>query len=1000
MVVTLTGTKRRWLRAIAPLCALLSVACFAGSAYAQYHFDVWTTDNGLPQNSVSSILQTSDGYLWFTTFGGLVRYDGVRFTVFGAGDIKGLKSTRFSRVFGDRSGNLWITTEYGGLIRYKDGTFSSYTAADGLTDDHIVNIRDDDRGYLRIQTASGLIWWKDGKFSDNDPVSSPFPGFGFECAPGKSAAWFFDDRGVHRVEDGQVTAEVVIPALTFRDIKSLYETHGGEMWIGTGNGRLIRYEHGELKYYGKGDGLPERRINTMAEDRRGNLWIGFAGAGLARFKDGKFIFYTKADGLAGDDVLSLYADREGIVWVGSASGLGRVGDQIITSYSADNGISSNNIYPICQDREGAVWIGAFRGLTKYKDGVFTRLDLPGADGWVTALMQDREGSLWMGSWGGGATRLKDGKVTNYRTKDGLPDNVVRAILEDRNGAIWFGTNSGLAIFKDGAFTVHNAKDGLPGNLVCTIFEDSKGVVWVGTEIGLCSYENGALTTYSNEPSLTGHMVRALYEDSDGVLWIGTYDAGLIRLKDGKFTSYTAREGLFNNGVFQILEDSGGNFWISCNLGIYRVRKQELNDYANGRVKSITAIPYGKRDGMLNSECNGGMQPAGIKGSDGRLWFPTQGGVAIVTPEAVPVSPALPPVIVEQVLVNNQPEAFRNLVRIGPGSDNFEIHYTALSFIMSDRIAFKYKLDSLDSDWVDAGNRRVAYYSHVPAGDYVFRVIAANRDGVWNLEGAAVRIRISPPFYKTWWFISIAVAAIAALALLGFRVRVNQLEKERRAEEVFSQELINSQERERKRIAAELHDGLGQHLLIIKNSALLGLMAINPEERGKDQLDDISATASRAIDEVRQIAYNLRPYQLDDLGLTKALESIIAKAAASSAIEFSWDIDKIDRMFSPEEEINIYRVVQESLNNILKHSSATRARVVVHRDGTNLDITINDNGRGFDFARYAAGENAGGFGLKGLSERARMLGGRLSIRSEPGQGATVNLNLAARNGQIK
>jgi signal transduction histidine kinase len=486
-------------------------------------------------------------------------------------------------------------------------------------------------------------------------------------------------------------------------------------------------------------------------------------------------------------------------------------------------------------------------------------------------------------------------------------------------------------------------------------------------------------------------VRIIYEDSEGTIWVGTYDQGLVRIKDRKITSYTMKEGLFNNGVFQILEDARENFWISSNLGIYRVSKKELTDYAEGHVKSITSVPYGKRDGMISSECNGGVQPAGVKTLDGKLWFPTQAGVVVVDPDAVPVSAQPPPVMIEEFLINNEPVAFGEVVKISPGTENFEIHYTGLSFIMSERIGFKYKLEGLDRDWVDAGTRRIAYYSHVPPGNYTFKVIAANRDGIWNLEGASIPIRIIPPFWKTWWFVSLSVLTFIALVWVSFRLRIAQLEKERRAQESFSRQLINSQESERQRIAAELHDSLGQHLLIIKNSALLGINVLNGHDRGKEQLSDISETASRAIDEVREISYNLRPYQLDDLGLTKAIEYILAKVASSSKIRFSSELDRIDDVFSPEAEINIYRIVQESLNNIVKHSRAESAKVSIKRDARHIDIIIQDDGRGLDTEK-----TNGGFGLKGISERARILGAKYVIHSAAGQGTTITLSLEAQD----
>jgi signal transduction histidine kinase/ligand-binding sensor domain-containing protein len=966
-----------------------------GRAAAQYHFDVWTTDNGLPQNSIGSILQTRDGYIWFTTNDGLVRYDGVRFTVFNAGNRKDLKSSRFSQLVEDRGGNLWIITEDTKLISYKDGLFTSYTTADGLPDNRVGSMRKDDEGTLLVETPQGFAWWRDGRFVLEDPAQNrPYQGFGFPVQSG--AVWHLDRVGLHRVERGRVTMDVPISLPTDLAIRRLYEDRKGVVWIGTSKSIIIRVEDGRFTYYSKKDGLPDERVNIICEDQRGNLWLGFRDSGLVRLKDDRFTRYTTAAGPTGNDITTIYVDREGILWIGTSGGLKRLRDNIITSYSTEDGLAANNTYPICQDQEGAIWIGSWSGMTRYKDGVFTRWgeQYGFAKEMVTALMCDSEGGLWIGTFGGGAKRFKDGVIQSY-----LPGNLVRAICQDRHGNIWFGTRDGLARYKDGAFSVYTTKDGLPANAVNLIFEDSQANLWIGTQTGLCRYRDGLFNTYPQEESLSSYMVRAVYEDREGVLWIGTYDRGLTRLKDGQFTNFTVTEGLFNNGVFQILEDARGNFWISCNLGIYRVSKKELNDYAEGRVKTITSIPYGKRDGMLNSECNGGCQPAGIKSLDCKLWYPTQGGVAVVDPEAVPVIAQPPPVVVEDFLLDNQPVSFREAVEISPGTENFEIHYTALSFIMSERIRFKYKLEGLDTDWVDAGTRRAAYYSHVPAGSYTFRVVAANRDGVWNMEGATVNIRIIPPFWKTRWFFFMALASLAGFALLGYKLRITRLEKARRAQEAFSQQLIKSQESERQRIAAELHDGLGQHLIVIKNSALIALSS-HHQDSGKEQLVDISETASQAIEEVREISYNLRPYQLDDLGLTRAIEFIIAKVAASSKIEFTSTIDSIDGLFSPEAEINIYRMVQESLNNIVKHSGASTAKIVVERNNHQVDIKIQDNGRGFNPDKTNNSERRGGFGLKGIAERARMLGARVVIQSAAGQGTTVALNLEAQNGRRK
>jgi signal transduction histidine kinase len=456
------------------------------------------------------------------------------------------------------------------------------------------------------------------------------------------------------------------------------------------------------------------------------------------------------------------------------------------------------------------------------------------------------------------------------------------------------------------------------------------------------------------------------------LWVGTYDGGLGRFKDGRFTRYTTREGLYNDGVFQILEDARGNFWMSSNRGIHRVRKQELNDFAEGKLRSLTSLAYGKSDGMLNAECNGGRWLAGIRARDGKLWFPTQDGVAVVDPETIQANPHPPSVLIESFLLDREPVAIapqRREVWVTPDKENFEIAYTALSFINSELLRFRYKLEGLDHDWTEAGTRRSVYYSHLPPGSYTFKVIAANSDGVWNTEGQSLRITVLPPFYRIWWFLTLAVLAAAGAVFGTFKYRLRRLEQRQVAQRAFARQLIEFQEQERQRIAAELHDSLGQNLLIIKNRALLGQLAAEAEPQFREQFEQLADSAAQSVEEVREIARNLRPYHLDRLGLTAALEDMIEKVAASTTIRLIPELVPLDDLFSKEAAITLYRVVQESLNNIVKHSQAGEARVSIDRESDAVTITISDNGRGFAPPRAEA--KAGGFGLAGMAERVRI-----------------------------
>jgi signal transduction histidine kinase len=491
--------------------------------------------------------------------------------------------------------------------------------------------------------------------------------------------------------------------------------------------------------------------------------------------------------------------------------------------------------------------------------------------------------------------------------------------------------------------------------------------------------------------LPSRTVRSLYQDGDGVLWIGSYDSGLARFKDGKFTRYDIKIGLYNDGVFQILEDARGNFWMSCNHGVYRVRKDHLNEFAEGRRSTITSVAYGKSDGLLNLECNGGRSPAGIKTRDGKLWFPTQDGVVVIDPEKVITNPKPPPVVIESFLLDRAPVSFDSEVKIQPHQGEFEIKYTALSFINSENLRFKYRLEGLEPDWIDVGTRRTAYYSRVPAGEYTFKVIAANSDGVWNEEGKSVKITVLPPFYRTWWFLTLAGLCLLGLAYSVFEFRVNQVEKARKAQEEFSRKLLASQEQERKRIAGELHDSIGQSLAIIRNLALVSLSAPEDHSQAIEQLQEVSTAASEALVEVKAIAHNLRPYQLDRLGLSKAIAAMVKAVSNSSEIRFAADIADLDGILPQEAEINLYRIVQESLNNIVQHSRATEASVIVKRDSHGIHVEIRDNGQGF-VAGHLSESSTGGLGLMGITERARIFGAKSEIRSAPGSGTIVTVNV--------
>ena len=985
---------------------------------AQYRFDSWTTDDGLPQNSVHSITQTADGYIWLTTFDGLVRFDGVRFTVFNKSNHKNLPGNRFVKLFAEDDNTLWICTEESGLVRYHNGELQTFTVADGLLTNRVYEIQKDTDGSLLISTWSGTMRWRNEKFSVER--QEDIRRFKVYLAP-SGIRWEMDKSGLRSIgRDGRETiydlpfaADKISSDRTFNYFLhvNMFEDRSGALWFAAA-GNVYRLKDGAISVLRKENGVPSSLVQVIAQDGAGAIWLGTKEKGACRLQANRFDCFDKSSGISSDNIYDIFSDREGTLWLGTNErGINRVTNRTITPLSTAEGLADKNVYPILEDKTGGVWIGSFSALSYYKDGKIKNYAYGKELIYESAqsLFEDGAGRLWIGSIGG-VSYLENGKFYDFTEKLNLTigDYDFWDIHQDRNGAFWFATNKGLIKHENGATTRFTTADGLPGDDVKIIHEARDGALWIGTYSGLAvlssefSRQNSdnrksrlkaKLRTFTEQNGLAGNHIRSIYEDEDGAMWIGTYDGGLSRFKDGKFTNYTTENGLFSNGVFQILPDERGNFWMSSNQGIYRVSRQQLNDFADGKITRIVSSVFGKSDGMLNTECNGGRSPAGIKTRDGRLWFPTQDGAAIINPESVSSNSLAPPVVIESVFIDNHSTEIRqSAVEIQPGQNNLEIHYTGLSFIKPEQMQFRYKLEGLDENWTDAANRREAYFPYLPPGKYTFRVIAANSDNVWNEPGASIEIVVKPAFYRTWWFLVLCSLTIGLLAFWLYQRRLNEIQRRQFAQEEFSRRLINAHESERRRIAAELHDSIGQSLAMIKNSAVFGVQSIEDVPSAKQQLTEISMQTAHAIAEVREISYNLRPYLLDRLGLTKAIVSLLNKIADNSALKIISEIEDVDGIFENEVEISIYRIIQESLNNILKHAEASEIIISIAKTERGISIKIQDDGKGFDVKTNSESKQRGGFGLLGMSERVRMLGGTISIDSELLKGTTILINL--------
>jgi ligand-binding sensor domain-containing protein len=690
--------RGRWQRLVVALALSLLTAA---QARAQYRFDVWTTDNGLPQNGVRAIAQTPDGYLWFTTFDGLVRFDGVQFTTFSTGNTKGIINDRFSGLYGASDGTLYATTtENGVLTVYRNGVFTSYTSAQ-VPGRSIQRMEPDAAGELRFlveddnRTTKTWYYLRDGQFVLPETIDPDAEVVTLTGPDG--ASWTVTpQRAVERRDGTETVYRLDIPKPGFK--LNTFADRDGYLWIG--EYAVHRVGKGTQRRFAEADGLPRSINHSFWQEPDGGIWFATGrgsaqGIGLVRYAAGTMRAWGRQSGLLDASIFSVFHDREGTAWLATNRGLARLRKNVLETFSVESGLAASEVYPLYRDRQDRIWIGTTRGLSLYANGTFSTVELkqgiagaPAEETWrgpemsVQSLWEDGKGRMWVGV-DGGIFIVERGRAGLL---PGSRGHHVYAIHGDRHGTVWTASNLGLQRYRDDRLVATlTAQDGLPNEFMTLVFEDSKGRLWFGGMGGLSLWTGGAFTNYTTKEGLVGNYVRTVYEDAEGTLWIGTYGEGLSRFKDGRFVNYRVEDGLFNNGVFAIQEDQAGNFWISSNRGIYRVKKGELNAFAEGRLGRITSVAYGTGDGMLSSECNGGRQPASLTDKDGRFWFPTQDGVVVIEPGNERANDLPPSVVIESATIEREPAAIGGGLVVPPGHENVEINYAGISLIKSDQI---------------------------------------------------------------------------------------------------------------------------------------------------------------------------------------------------------------------------------------------------------------------------------------------------------------------------
>ncbi|MCA9715345.1 MAG: protein kinase, partial [Myxococcales bacterium] len=741
-------------------------------------------------------------FLWIGTQEGLARFDGQRFAIHDTRNTPALGHNRVLALFEDSARRLWIGTEGSGVtIRQPGGAMWSLGVVDGLAGEFVHAFAEGPPGAVWIATRDGLSVFRDGAL-EAAPVEA-LRGASVGCLlHDGDALWIGTERrGLWRLQGG-VAARVEVPGgLEGDGALELARGHDGALWVGTRRG-LARLQGGRWTRFSDADGLPEGAISSLLEDRDGNLWAGSSSRGLARRVRGAARFTRLPAGvLSNDFIKALREDADGALWIGTQDGgLNRLRDAPFTVFGRPEGLSSDIIWAVLETRDGAIWLGTNNaGLNRLEPDTGAVTVFTGADGLiddgVQALFEDDEGRLWIGTRAG-LDSWSEGRFERPVGAEELASTSIAALRVDRDGALWIGTRGqGLYTLRGGALERYTRADGLPDLSIFYIHERPGDGVWLGTNGGGVARVDGrAITTFDHDDGLAIDIVNTIYEDARGVMWVGTYGGGLNRFDRarGRFTPLTTRDGLFDNAVFQILDDGAGNLWISCNRGVYRARQADLDAYADGRASVIETVSYGREDGLRNTECNGANMPAGVRARDGRLWFPTIAGAAMIDPRAEAPAPEVAAPVVDALVVDGVTRPWAPSIELSPGTDNLELRYTSPTLARPDEVEFRYQLEGYDRGWVEVGTRRAAFYTQAPPGRYRFRLEARVRGrgdvvGPWRgqADDAALTLTLRPFLYQTTWFRALlglaALLLLTALVYLALRLRTRKVQ--RRAEEL-------------------------------------------------------------------------------------------------------------------------------------------------------------------------------------------------------------------------
>jgi len=994
----------------------------------QYPHTAWTHGDGF-MGETRSIVQTSDGYLWLGTEFGIVRFDGVRFVPWLPPVGRRLPSSDITALLATRDGTLWIgTTE--GLESLRDGRLTDYAK---IAREPVFSLLEDHEGAVWVGLHGRLCAIRSGNTECSEPhhllrgvaMQSLFEDKERRlwAAGSGSGLWLWNPGPPQRVLSGLFT--IWPHALAPSD-------HG--MGLIAAAGGILRQVVGKnvTEYPIPGKQQPFARL--LLRDRDDALWIGTA-QGLLRVYRGKKTRFTHGDGLSSDSVSVLFEDHEGSIWVGTTNGIDRFREPAVFTISADQGLLGRAT-SVLAARDGSLWIGTDRGLHRWDQGQMTDYPAPTGprpplhgelnsglfqmaepglkDDQVMSLFEDLRGRIWVAGRAGAAW-IEGAHFT--RVSGRLPVGPVNAILPDGRQGIWISYPFyGLCHVVDGK-VVESApwpwSDENEPRLSAVISDRASDGFWIGFKHQGIAHLVGRQvgTIFGSKQGLAGGRVWNLHIDQEGTLW-AAMQGGLSRIRDGHVETLTSKSGLPCDAVYWAIEDDASSLWLYTACGLVRITRRELEAWASDPKRAVHTTLFGEADGVRVHALLRPFTPVVTKSPNGKLWFAHLDGVSGIDPQHLPFNPLPPPVHIEQVTANGRKYNAASGLPLPPHIRDLVIDYTALSLAAPEKVHFRLKLEGQDPDWREVVNQRRVEYSNLPPGSYRFRVIAANNSGVWNEAGDTLEFSIEPAYYQMNWFRALCVAILLTMVWAGYRLRVRTLQqRQQRLQErqrllerehqllaqheqeisALNEQLTKAQEQERIRIASELHDGVLQQITSLNLRLGTATLNLPPNSDAKPRIKEVQQKLIQIGVELRHLSHELHPVLLQESGLPAALSAYCEEFSRVRAIPVSCEVDESVADLSPGAALCLYRIAQEALGNVAKHSKAKQAEIRLGRSNGNVCLSVSDDGVGF-----TPDGKSGGLGLINMRERVHQVHGTFEFDSEPGRGTRVRATVPFRS----